>query len=307
MCQILILTSEVIFSFIAYIRVEKKYSPHTCLSYQTDLEQFHGFVFKEYELNDILLVNHQVVRTWIVQLMTDNQKATSVNRKISALRSFFHWAIKKKKISSNPMLKVLAPKKPKKLPEVVPGNNIMRLFETDLNKVMEKPDFVSVRDIFMVELLYATGMRRSELKQLTLEDINMSRKEIRVTGKGNKVRSIPLTERLIASFLLYKETRNQVENVGHSYLFMTENGKPIYDKLIYNIVKDKLKEITTLGKKSPHVLRHTFATHMLDEGADLNAIKELLGHASLAATQVYTHNSISKLKEVYKKAHPEGI
>ncbi|MBP6694025.1 MAG: tyrosine-type recombinase/integrase [Saprospiraceae bacterium] len=295
-----------IYSFIAYVKVEKKYSVHTIISYENDLRQFFDFVVTTFELNSLLNCNHQVVRSWVVSLMSAQNMATSVNRKISTLRSFYGWAIKKDKISINPMLKVTAPKKPKKLPVVVPGHNLQRLFDQDLKTLAEGENFNSIRDHFIIELLYSTGMRRAELKNLQIHDVDASRKEIRVLGKGNKVRSIPVTDDLLLAFKKYLHIRATVENVTGSALFVSENGKPIYDKMIYNIVRRKLSGFTTLSKKSPHVLRHTFATHMLDEGADLNAIKELLGHASLAATQVYTHNSISKLKDVYKKAHPDG-
>jgi integrase/recombinase XerC len=292
--------------FISYLRVEKKYSPRTCVSYQHDLEQFFVFLSSEFELKEICLARHQAVRAWIVALMSEQFLAVSVNRKISSLRSFFRWALKKKKTDNNPMLKITAPKKPKKLPEIIPGNHITRLFETSIQTIHTENAFTTARDNFILELFYVTGMRRAELIQLTLGDFDLFRKEVRVTGKGNKVRGIPLTDSILHSYKVYLEVRSSVGPTDTDRVFITEKGKPVYEKLIYNIVRSKLANITTLAKKSPHVLRHTFATHMLDEGAELNAIKELLGHASLAATQVYTHNSISKLKEVYKKAHPEG-
>lgn len=300
------MVQDFIHSFIAYLRVEKKYSPKTCISYQNDLSQFTLFVKNQFETDDILHIRHTVVRAWIVDLMSSNFTATTVNRKISTLRSFFHWAIKKKHTTINPMLKITALKKPKRLPEVVPETNMKRLFELSLDDAVSDDPFSVTRDRFMVELLYSTGMRRAELVSLHPEDINLARQEIRVTGKGNKVRSIPITDNLIKHYQEYMDIRNKLESIESPKLFLTNKGKAIYEKLVYTIVRTKLNEVTTLKKKSPHVLRHTFATHLLDEGADLNAIKEMLGHASLAATQVYTHNSISKLKEVYKKSHPEG-
>lgn len=297
---------SVIEEFVGYLRVEKKYSPRTCTSYQLDLEQFAGFLQKEFEVDDLYAVRHQVVRSWIVHLMSDQLMASSVNRKISALRSFYRWALKKKLTSANPMLKIVAPKKPKKLPVTIPGHNLARLFEVSAGDLKAENDYVFVRDNFILELFYVTGMRRAELINLRLNDFNIHRKEVRVTGKGNKIRSIPLTGALIQKYQAYLKIRETLGTEHTDFVFLTEKGKPVYEKLIYNIVRHALGSITTLGKKSPHVLRHTFATHMLDEGAELNAIKELLGHASLAATQVYTHNSITKLKEVYKKAHPEG-
>jgi len=204
------------------------------------------------------------------------------------------------------MLKIAAPKKPKRLPVSIPGNNLSRLFELSSDDVTGEPDFTRVRDNFIIELFYGTGMRRAELINLRLSDFNVYRKEVRVTGKGNKIRSIPLTDRILNNYQAYLKIRETKIVDTTDYVFLTEKGRHVYEKLIYNIVKNALGDITTQDKKSPHVLRHTFATHLLYEGAELNSIKELLGHASLAATQVYTHNSISKLREVYKKAHPEG-
>jgi integrase/recombinase XerC len=300
------MSNIIIQEFIGYLRVEKKYSPKTCLSYEMDLKQFADFLQREFETEDILAIRHQPVRAWIVQMMSEDFKSTSVNRKISALRSFFKWALKMKKIEINPMLKVTAPKKPKKLPEVIPGANIMRLFEPSLEETVTENSFASRRNIFILKLLYATGIRRAELINLRTTDLDTYRKEIRVIGKGNKERRIPLTDTLLDSHRDYLDARAKLPNIQTDMLFVTEQGKPVYEKWVYNMVRSALQGITTLSKKSPHVLRHTFATHLLDEGADLNAIKELLGHASLAATQVYTHNSISKLREVYRKAHPEG-
>ena len=296
----------IIETFLEYLRVERRYSPKTILAYGTDLKQFADFLRVCAEINDIALAKHPSVRAWIMHIMGENGTPVTVNRKISALRSFYKWATKRKWVDTNPMLKVLAPKKPKKLPEVVPGANMTRLFEIGSEEIAHPNDFEGTRDVFLLELLYATGMRRAEIIALTVSDVDISRREIRVLGKGNKVRSIPITDQLVRSFNKYLSVRSEIKHILSDHLFIRENGKPLYDKLVYRIVKTRLSAVTTLGKKSPHVLRHSFATHMLDEGADLNAIKELLGHASLAATQVYTHNSITKLKEVYKKAHPKG-
>lgn len=307
MAKIIVLKLDLaIQQFIAYLNIEKKYAQHTTTSYLNDLKQFAIFLSEEYEIVEVSAIAHVGIRSWIVQLMSDKNMATTVNRKISALRSFYNYLLKKKIVEKNPMLKVVAPKKPKKLPVVVQDANISRLIEPDI--LLEGQDsFESSRDRFIIELFYATGIRRAELRALLISDIDIKRKEIRVLGKGNKVRSIPITDSLIASFHIYIDERKLVVNQDkNNLLFICKNGNPIYDKLIYNIVRKKLGTISSLTKRSPHILRHTFATHMLDEGADLNAIKELLGHASLAATQVYTHNSISKLKEVYQKSHPRS-
>ena len=203
------------------------------------------------------------------------------------------------------MLKITAPKKSKRLPIIVQDVNMDRLLESDLANLSTNP-YSDARDSFIVELLYSTGIRRAELVGLNVSDINLSRTEIRVLGKGNKVRSIPMTNHLIDAYNMYMSFRNNSEVIDHQALFLTDKGNKIYPRMVHSIVNKKLSSVTSLSKKSPHTLRHSFATHMLDRGADLNAIKELLGHASLAATQVYTHNSISKLKEAYGKAHPRS-
>ena len=237
--------------------------------------------------------------------MTEKINTSTVNRKISALRTFFKWLIRKKYATKNPMQKVLAPKKAKRLPVVVNDANIERLLEDNLTSDSEQDVYSEARNKFIVELLYSTGIRRAELVGMNVNDINFARGEIRVTGKGNKVRSIPMTNDLTDSVRHYLTVRNHSFAENHEdALFLTQKGKRIYPRMVHTIVHMKLSGVTTLEKKSPHVLRHSFATHMLDRGAELNAIKELLGHANLAATQVYTHNSISKLKEAYGKAHP---
>lgn len=292
--------------FINYLKVEKKYSTHTCISYENDISSFDLYCLKEYETDDILRINHVLIRSWIVNLMSNGIGATSVNRKISAMRSFYKWMQRNGHITVNPMAKILAPKKPKKLPVVVHDANISRLLEPNIAGAMTDT-FEEIRDTFIIELLYSTGIRRAELVGLLVTDFNVERQEIRVKGKGNKVRSIPLTESILASFHQYVKEREAINVKISDQLLLTKEGKPMYPRLVHNIVTKKLSSITTLSKKSPHVLRHSFATHMLDRGADINAIKEILGHANLAATQVYTHSSIAKLKDAYMKAHPRSI
>jgi len=291
--------------FINYLRVEKNYSEHTGISYRNDLTQFFDYCAVDYELEEIAPIKHLHIRSWIVSLMTNGISPESVNRKISALRSLYKWLLKKGTITNNPMLKITAPKKSKRLPIIVQDVNMDRLLESDLANPSTNP-YSDARDSFIVELLYSTGIRRAELVGLNVSDINLSRTEIRVLGKGNKVRSIPMTNHLIDAYNMYMSFRNNSEVIDHQALFLTDKGKKIYPRMVHTIVNKKLSSVTSLSKKSPHTLRHSFATHMLDRGADLNAIKELLGHASLAATQVYTHNSISKLKEAYGKAHPRS-
>lgn len=298
--------SSLLSLFISYLKVERKYSLHTCISYDNDLSAFITFCAHDFETDLLADIKHTHIRSWIVALMSDQMMASTVNRKISALRTFYKWAIKKGHTSTNPMIKIVAPKKAKRLPIIVQDANISRLLEKDVYREDQSNPFVMVRDTFIIELLYSTGIRRAELVGLQVSDLNLARKEIRVVGKGNKVRSIPLTDELMAAFDVYMKERATIDSVDGDALLVTQKGKAIYPRLVHTIVSQKLSSITTLSKKSPHVLRHSFATHMLDRGADINAIKEILGHANLAATQVYTHNSIAKLKDAYNKAHPKS-
>ncbi|MBK9254587.1 MAG: tyrosine-type recombinase/integrase [Saprospiraceae bacterium] len=293
--------------FIEYLKVEKKYSGLTLVAYTSDLTQFSDYCSSEYQVEIISGINHIYIRNWIVSLMTEGIASNSVNRKISGLRSYYKWLLKKGYVTVNPMLKVTGPKKTKRLPVTVQDVNIGRLLEEDI-QLSKQSEYAVARDQFIVELFYTTGIRRAELTEMKITDIDFQRNEIRVLGKGNKVRSIPITDHFEKSIKNFLGEREKLESIiDNEYLFLTDSGKKIYPKLVYNIVHNKLNGITSIDKKSPHVLRHSFATHMLDRGADLNAIKEILGHASLAATQVYTHNSISKLKEVYQNAHPRSV
>lgn len=291
-------------SCIAYLRVEKKYSGHTYSAYETDLQQFTGFCTRQYSLESWDAVSAMHVRSWVVAMMSEGVTATSVNRKLSSLRTFYTFALRRKLLTANPMLKVTAPKKPKRLPVTVPDAGIERLFEAELT--VKAGEYATLRNATMLLLLYSTGMRRAELVGLNCRDIDQSRSEIRVLGKGNKVRIIPLTPELQQSLSAYLQLRSHHYGEVQEALFLTDQGQRIYPRLVHRIVHSALSRYTTMDKRSPHVLRHSFATHMLDRGADLNAIKELLGHANLAATQIYTHNSISRLKEAYNKAHPRG-
>jgi integrase/recombinase XerC len=291
--------------FLAFLRVEKKYSPHTTLSYENDLSQWLQYL-QAYEVTEMGQVRHTFIRSWMVTMISEGISTVTVNRKLSALRSFYKWGLKRKLITINPMLKIMAPKKPKRLPVSVQGVAMDSIIEPNIVIDVEN-EYTEFRNAFILELLYTTGIRRAELVGLNVSDIDTHRREIRVLGKGNKVRSIPYGDVLTKSIEKYMEVRNRKEEiVDHLALLLTDKGKRIYPRLVHNIVHHRLSEVTTLSKKSPHVLRHTFATHLLDQGADLNAIKEILGHASLAATQVYTHNSIAKLKEAYAHAHPRN-
>jgi len=289
--------------FISYLKFEKRYSDHTITSYKNDLRQFTLYVNEQYGIEDIEEMQHTYVRSWIVFLMGNKITPKSINRKISSLRSFYQYLRKKGKIDKNPMAKITAPKIAKRLPQYVMENEMESLF--DLIDVEQT--FSSIRDRLILELLYATGMRRAELIQLKNADIYLANRFIKVLGKGNKERLIPVGKDLLENIMRYKEEREKTfDHLDHSYLLVTDKGKSLYPKFVYNTVKRYLSLVTTMEKKSPHILRHSFATHLSNNGADLNAIKELLGHANLSATQIYTHNSISRLQEIYKASHPKA-
>lgn len=290
-----------IFIFIEYLTVEKKYSAHTIAAYKTDLEQFQAYILENYDDELVANINHQQIRSWLAQLLADNVKATSVNRKISSLKSFFKHLQRLGKIKASPMAKVQAPKKPKQLPVFVEKNKLEVLTEIILPE--DGDDILSLRNRLVVELLYGTGMRLSELINLKEDDVDFHSSTLKVLGKRNKERIIPIAAPLLQ--LIENYMNKKLENSDKNVYLLSNKGKKMYPKLVYTIVKSNLSLVTTLKKRSPHVLRHSFATHLLENGADLNAIKELLGHANLAATQVYTHNTIERLKEVHKNSHPK--
>ena len=286
--------------FLDYIRFEKRYSVHTVISYSRDLDQFEIYLGEVYELNDLLEAGHQMVRSWIVKLMEVGITARTINRKLSTLKSFYKYSLRQGEITKNPMNKVVAPKTAKKLPEFVEQDKMQLLFRDDVFS----DDFASFRDRLMLELLYATGIRLSEL--VGLKESDVSANAIKVLGKRNKERIIPVGNFLMELIQNYLNKKKEISLEQNEYLLVTDRGDKLYDKFVYRKVNYYLGVITTANKKSPHVLRHTFATHMLNNGADLNAIKELLGHANLSATQVYTHNTIEKLKNVHSQAHPRA-
>lgn len=288
-------------SFLQYIRTEKRYSRHTVRSYQNDLNQFFSWLtgYGPELMPDT--VTSVEVRAWMVSLLEGGCAITTVHRKMSALRAFFRYMRRHGMSSNDPMSALKLPKKPKQLPVFVAEDSLEKLL--DLYQFGD--NFSGIRDRTIIEFLYLTGMRRSELISLRDEDIDLSSAQVRVTGKRNKQRIIPLTGTFIKSLEVYMEARAKAVP-GGDWFFLTGKGSRMYDKGVYNIVKRYLSMVTTVEKRSPHVLRHTFATHMLNHGADLNSIKELLGHASLSATQVYTHNTFEQLKKVYKQAHPRA-
>jgi integrase/recombinase XerC len=288
--------------FIRYLQFEKRFSPHTVTAYKNDLDQFSQYIVSFQ--SELLNVTHQHVRTWIVSLMDDGIEARTINRKISSLRSFYKFLQRENLIGNSPMIYVRAPKIPKRLPIVITEQKMDILL--DAQDVFSN-DFQGMRDRLIVELLYGTGMRLSELVNLSEYDINVYEQQIKVLGKRNKERIIPISNsltKLISDYQLQKLNQN-FDNKSAA-LIVTNQGNKVYAKFIYRTVNLVLSFISTHDKKSPHILRHSFATSLLNRGADLNAIKELLGHSSLAATQVYTHNSVEKLKSIYKQAHPKA-
>jgi len=286
--------------FLDYIQFEKRYSAHTISSYSKDLNQFKEFIFDAFDIKSILEVDHQFVRSWIVSMMEAGISSRSVNRKLSSLKSFYKFSMKHGQIEINPMTKVVAPKMSKRLPEFIEQDKMKRLFDES----EFAGDFYSLRDQLILEILYSTGIRLSEL--IGLLEVNVSKEEFKVLGKRNKERIIPLSSSLSTLIEKYLEEKRLIGNANCKFLLVTDKGDKMYEKFVYRKVNYYLGIVTTSNKKSPHVLRHTFATHMLNNGAELNAIKELLGHANLSATQVYTHNTIEKLKNIHTQAHPRA-
>ena len=289
--------------FLDFLRYEKRFSPHTVTSYQTDLMQFVAFLKQEYELVDPRQATHPLIRGWIVQLMGQDLDPRTVNRKVACLRSFFKFLLRTHQVEANPMLRVKAPKMARKLPEFVPEEALNRL----LNNFQFEDSFGGVRDQLVLETLYGTGIRLSELLGITEADLDLAGCTVRVTGKGNKQRLVPLNSSLLLVLERYRAARQAEFGPQGGVLLRTDKGAPLYEKLVYRTVKRYLSQISTsAAHQHPHSLRHAFATHLLGKGADLNAIKELLGHASLAATQVYTHLSVDRLKSVFDQAHPRA-
>lgn len=288
-------------AFIKYLETEKRYSVHTLTAYGQDLEESFTFFEKEFECTDVKQLKSAMVRTWIMSLSDAGREPKSIHRKISSLRSFYKYLIRQEEISVNPLTDITLPKVRKKLPNFVEEDRMERL----LDKVSFGDDFVGIRNKAMVELFYGTGMRLSELVGMNIYDIDTSRKTVKVLGKRNKERLIPVPLETLNTLMHYLTSRNEIDTAEKA-LFITEKGARVYQKLVYNVVHQYLGSVTTQQKKSPHVLRHSYATHLLNNGADINAIKELLGHANLAATQVYTHNTPEKLKKVHAKTHPRG-
>ncbi|MDZ4667942.1 MAG: tyrosine-type recombinase/integrase [bacterium] len=292
---------EAIDQFINFVQFEKKQSKHSSTAYLGDLQQFSDYLQVTYQVADLAAYNHLQIRSWVAHLMQAGLTARSISRKISTLKSFYKFLLKQGWVEQNPMLKIILPKVSKKLPVFVE--------EKAMNQLLESrnftDDFEGKRDALILHVYYGTGMRLSELIGLKVGDVDLYKMQLKVLGKRNKERIIPITTELHGLVEQFLVMRNQ-EGIVAIELFTRANGKPMYPNLVYKLVHKRLSSVTTIQKRSPHVLRHTYATHLLNNGADLNAIKELLGHANLSATQVYTHNSIERLKEVYKNKHPRS-
>ncbi len=289
-------------SFLEYLRLERNCSEKTIVAYGTDLREFEGFFKSEDEGLEFTIVDADLVRSWMVFLMENGSLATTVNRKLSSLRSFFRFLLRKEKIKVDPMLKVIGPKKKKPLPAFLKEKEMNRL----LDELPFERNFEGCRDRTVLEIFYATGMRLSELIGLNDVDVDFSSGLIKVTGKRSKQRLIPFGDELKKDLLAYIKVRNEAFPDGTDAFFVLKSGKRMYPVGVYRLVKEHLSKVATLKKRSPHVLRHTFATAMLNHNAELRAVKELLGHESLTTTEIYTHTTFEELKKVYKQAHPRA-
>jgi len=292
--------------FLAHLTHQRRLSEHTVAAYRTDLAQFAAFCAEEYEVKKTSVVTREMVKSWLASLMSNDRAPASIRRKLSALKAFYAFQQSRGLQRENPTLRIPTPKVGRRLPTAVSGKNIKRLFNA-FPDPLSNPDFPLLRDHVMLALLYQCGLRRAELIGLDLADADAAHRRLTVTGKGNKQRLIPFGPKLAELIERYGELRASVfPKAETEALILTDRGKRLYPKYVYNKVSAYLSDFSTEEKKSPHTLRHTFATHLLEEGADLNAVKELLGHANLAATQLYTHNNIRRLQDVYRQAHPEG-
>lgn len=289
-------------SFLKYLEYERRYSSHTITSYQNDLHQFQSFLKSNFQTDNPKEANHGILRAWLVDLSEQEIQATSINRKIAALRSFYKYLLKHDYVEKDPTWKLRTLKTPRKIPHFIDEGEMNTLLDNRINE----DTHAYWREVLIIELLYGTGIRLSELINIKHTDINVHQQTIKVLGKRNKERIIPFSinlHKIIEEYIRMK--KRDITAAGNEYLLVTDAGKKLYPMFVQRLTKNFFKN-TNVDKKSPHVLRHTFATHMLNNGAELNAVKELLGHTSLAATQVYTHNSMEKLKKVFDQAHPKA-
>jgi len=289
-------------SFINYLKYEKRYSHLTAIAYKKDLDQFEEFFVKTIGDFNVEGINDKVVRLWVIELMDNKLTARTVNKKISALKSFYKYLLRREVVKENNLVNIIVPKVRKKLPQFVEEKNLIHLLDDGFFGI----DFESLRDKLILSLFYGSGIRLSELMNLKDGDLNQAESLVKVLGKRNKERITPYPRSLNELINQYKTERNKLFGNTTQTLFVTSSGEPVYEKLIYRVVNKYLAQVTTIDQKSPHVLRHTFATHMLNHGADLNAVKEMLGHSNLSATQIYTHTSLEKIQKVYKQAHPRS-
>lgn len=289
--------------FYDYLLLEKNYSQHTVTAYINDIGFFESFLSNEFEDDNLLLINYNQIRSWIVSLSDDGISNASINRKVSSLKSFYKFLLKTKQIDTSPLLKHKALKAPKKIQ--IPFSE--KELDMVLNQIIYKEGFEGVRDKLIVDLFYTTGIRRTELINLKIQNVDLSNKTIKVIGKRNKERIIPILTIIEEQIKKYLSERSSMQEVKESeYFFLLSNGVKLNDSLVYRLINYYFSNVSEKVKKSPHILRHTFATHLLNNGADINSVKELLGHSSLASTQVYTHNSLAELQKVYNSAHPRN-
>lgn len=290
-------------SFTDYLFLEKKYSKHTVNAYITDLNSFHDFIKEEFEQENLVEVNYSLIRSWIILLSENNAENVTINRKISSLKAFYKFLLKTKQIEVSPLLKHKALKTPKKIQ--IPFSE--KELDLVINEIKYPEGFDGIRDKLIIDLFYTTGIRRAELINLKVSSVDIQNATIKVLGKRNKERIIPLLPVIVDEIKDYLEQRNTLEKiVDKENLFLMLKGVKLNETFVYRIINDYFSTVSEKVKKSPHILRHTFATHLLNNGADINSVKELLGHSSLASTEVYTHNSLAELKKVYKNAHPRN-
>lgn len=290
-------------SFTDYLFLEKKYSIHTVNAYITDLNSFHDFIKEEFEQENLTEVNYPLIRSWIILLSENNAENVTINRKISSLKAFYKFLLKTKQIEVSPLLKHKALKTPKKIQ--IPFSE--KELDLAINQIKFPEGFDGIRDKLIIDLFYTTGIRRAELINLKVSSVDIQSATIKVLGKRNKERIIPLLPVIVDEIKEYLQQRNSLETIiDTENLFLMLKGVKLNETFVYRIINDYFSTVSEKVKKSPHILRHTFATHLLNNGADINSVKELLGHSSLASTQVYTHNSLAELKKVYKNAHPRN-
>lgn len=288
--------------FLQYLRFEKRYAQHTRTAYETDLSQFQQYAKAQFDIDAIADISHFHIRSWLATFKEEGLAARSINRKLSGLNSFYKYLLRLGVVEKNPVKQLHALRLPDRLPMYLKEREMQNLLE----EITFEEGFKGATDRLICEMLYRLGIRRSELINIKENDIEWSLKQLRVLGKGNKERLVPLSSEMLNTFRTYIQEKKSLPVDDTHHLLVLETGRPLYESYVYRVVKHYLSQVTTLSKRSPHILRHTFATHLLNNGANIQAIKELLGHSSLAATQVYTHNNIDKLKEIHKLNHPRG-